>query len=97
MIDRALDAYLRGFADSRAIVNPSMKEAGIELRNRAAWSRGKQRVEAYVQAGQVVLRLRDSGAGVPIPLSVAGGPAWRQLASGSTVSVPLADDVGYAR
>ncbi|RNL70163.1 hypothetical protein [Streptomyces sp. I6] len=46
VLDRILDQYAELYADDTPLVNPRMKEAGEELRERAAW-------DGAVEAGQV--------------------------------------------
>jgi hypothetical protein len=107
VVEGVLKEYRRLFNTNAPIVNPTMTEAGAELKNRASWTASRARVEAYVQDGEVHLSLR-SGATTHVPVTVAAEgdvleaysgtqSGWQELASGREVTIPLASSVGYPR
>jgi len=91
-------------------VNPTLKESGIEFRNRAQWARGRSRVEAFVQNGSLVLNVWVSATepNVPVPVTAPTDSAsltpywgvrtgWQSVSYGRPVQIPLATTVRYAR
>lgn len=107
VIEGVLKEYRRLFNANAPIVNPTMAEAGSELKNRASWLASRARVEAYVQDGEIHLSLR-SGAATSVPVTVAAQgdvleaysgthSGWQEVASGREVTIPLAASVGYPR
>ncbi|MET0344298.1 MAG: hypothetical protein ABW252_25000 [Polyangiales bacterium] len=111
VLDQLLADHRRTFlAWAVPIVNPTLAESGMEFRNRAAWSRGRSRVEAFVQNGSLVLNVWVSGTetNVPVPVTAPTDLAsltpywgvrtgWQNLAYGRPVQIPLATTVRYAR
>jgi hypothetical protein len=92
------------------IVNPSISEAGIELRNRSQWSRGRSRVEAFVQNGALVVNVFVTATDPTVPVPVTAPTdftgltpywgvrtGWQTLSYGKPLQIPLAATVRYAR
>lgn len=106
VLEGVLAEYRRYFANA-PIVNPSMTEAGTELKNRAAWTSGRSRVTGYVQEGTLRIEVK-SGSTLRVPVTVATTSpilesyagtrsGWQEVQTSRTFSIPLASTVRYAR
>lgn len=108
LADGVLAAYRAVFNGRAPLANPTLREAGSELKNRADWQTARARVEAYVQNGALVVSA--TGAAATVPLTVASSAAtagltdywgvragWSSAAPGRALQVPLEASVGYAR
>jgi hypothetical protein len=111
MADGVLAQVRRYFTSAAPLGNLTMREAGLELKNRAAFQRGKARVAGYVQGGVLNLTLTP-GTGETIPVPVTAAPAapaaglvdywglrngWQDVSAARTVQIPLAASVPYSR
>ena len=109
VLNKILNDYKRVFATTAAIVNPSMSQAGVEMRSQTEWNTTRSRVSAYVQQGRLTLDISGSGS-VNIPLTVPSGSGtlpstvvnyggyrtgWRNTGSDATITLPTS--VGYVR
>lgn len=109
VLTKLLSDYKTVFATSAAIVNPTMTQAGTELKNLADWTANSSKVTAYVQSGQLTLSVSGLST-VNVPLTVPTGsgslPAtvvnyagyrtgWRSTSLSTNVSLPAS--VGYAK
>ncbi|MET0342369.1 MAG: hypothetical protein ABW252_15300 [Polyangiales bacterium] len=111
VVDKILADHRRTFqAWAVPLVNPTLAESGIEMRNRADWSRGRSRVEAFVQNGAMVVNLWVSGSSTTLPVPITAPTdytglqpywgvrnGWQTLALTKPLQIPLASTVGYAR
>ncbi len=108
VLNKLLADYKRVFATSAAIVNPSMTQAGTEMKNLTDWQTTRSRVTAYIQSGK--LNINTSGS-VNVPITIPNGSGtvpttvvnyggyktgWRSTTIlGAGISLPTT--VGYAR
>lgn len=113
LADGVLDSYRSLFKPAVApLSNPSLRESGTELKNRASFTRGKARVSGYVQGGAVVLSATaasgaDATVAVPVTAALSASNAslasywgvrngWLEIGN-RAVQLPLAADVPYGR
>jgi len=114
LADGVLAAYRKLFAGGVVpLGNPTLREAGTELKNRATFQRGRARVVGYVQGGSVVLSVAQAAGGdasVSVPVTAAVAPSnatlasywgvrngWLDVVGGRSVQLPLAAEVPYGR
>ncbi|MET0343188.1 MAG: hypothetical protein ABW252_19425 [Polyangiales bacterium] len=108
VVEGALSAYRRAFRATQPIVAASMTEVGTELARRAAYRSAQDDIEAYVEAGKLVLRVRDGADARDVPVTVAahgsGLPVygalesgWRRVTAERPSEIALDAVVGYAR
>ena len=109
--DAVLRDVRRYFNTSAPLGNPTMREAGLELKNRAAYQRGRARVAGYVQGGTLYLTAAaGEGDVVPVPVTanLAGTSStltsywglrngWQEVGTGRPAQLPLAASVPYGR
>jgi hypothetical protein len=109
VLTQLLSNYKTVFATSAAIVNPTMTQAGTEMKNLADWATASSKVTAYVQNGQLTLSVSGlSAVNVPITVPTGSGslPAtvvnyagyrtgWRSTSLSTSVSLPTT--VGYVK
>ena len=109
--DNVFTQVRRFFNANAPLGNPTMREAGTELKNRAGFQRGRARVTGYVQNGELVLTVAAGDAApVPVPLTAAlaatGGTlanywglrnGWQDVSAGRNLQFPLAATVPYGR
>ncbi|HET6334445.1 MAG TPA: hypothetical protein VFG30_14575 [Polyangiales bacterium] len=109
VLTKLLTNYKRVFATSAPIVNPSMTQAGTELKNLADWTAASSKVTAYVQSGQLTLTVSGlSTVNIPITVPAAGGSVpstvvsyggyrtgWRNTSLNANIALPTT--VGYVK
>jgi hypothetical protein len=108
--DAVLAQYRRYYTPNAPLANPTMREAGLELKNRAGFQRGRGRVSGYVQGGALVLNVTGDAEPVPVPVTAATAAAsptlasywgvrngWQDVAVARPVNIPLAASVPYGR
>ncbi|HKP63079.1 MAG TPA: hypothetical protein VJV78_40360 [Polyangiales bacterium] len=109
VLNKLLADYRSVFATTAAVVNPTMTQAGTELKNLNDWNTTRSRVTAYIQSGQVTFSVSGLGSvNIPVTLPSAGGSVpstvvsyggyrtgWRSSSGSASVSLP--STVGYAR
>ena len=109
--DAVLRDVRRYFNTSAPLGNPTMREAGLELKNRATYQRARTRVTGYVQAGTLHLTATPGDYdSVPVPVtadlastsSALSGywglrNGWQDVGAARPVQLPLAASVPYGR
>lgn len=79
VLDSVLSQYRESFADSAPVINPTMREAGIQLERQAKWAKAKGKVVGKVSGSKVRLH-NTSGSRVTVPVTMPAGT--RQARSG---------------
>ena len=111
LADAVLRDVRRYFNTGAPLANPTMREAGVELKNRATYQRGRARVAGYVQAGTLFLTTTPGDGDVlPVPVtanlaSATGTLAsywglrngWQDVSPSRPAQLPLAATVPYGR
>jgi hypothetical protein len=81
VLDKAIADYRNIFASSAALVNPTLTQAGDELKNRTAWKSGRASTTAYVEAGRVYLRGTALLSSTNVPFTAPAGSTGGGLSS----------------
>ncbi|MDO4784021.1 MAG: hypothetical protein Q3997_02905 [Propionibacteriaceae bacterium] len=81
--ERVLKHYRESFADNAPVINPTMREAGVQLERQARWANDQSKVVGKVSGTTVTLR-NTSRSGVTVPVTMPAGTRQARKAFGES-------------